>query len=96
MVWSLVESSGHFDKSWLIHLQVQGPFDPEDEGTTTVLNVQPIYPPTGHCITEDLSLQQQHSENLKSQISILCSTGYVSTPVFTINIALSANPSKYS
>jgi hypothetical protein len=92
MVWSLVSSSRHFEGSWLIHLQVQGPFNPKGEGTTMVLNVWIIHPPTEHHITEDVRFQQHHSENFKSRISILPSCGYVSTPVFTSNVILSANP----
>ena len=91
-VWSLVSSSRHFEGSWLIHLQGQGPFDFKAEGTTMVLNVWLIHPPTEHHITKDLRFQQNLAENLKYKISILFSCGYVSTPVFTSNVTLSANP----
>jgi len=40
------------------------------------------------------NIHQQHSQNLKSRISILHFSGYVSTHVSTTNITLSANPSK--
>ena len=90
-VWSLVSSSRHFEGS-LIHLQGQWPFDLKAEGTIIVLNVWIIRPPTEHHITKDFRFQQHLAEYLKSKISILFSCGYVSTPVFTSNVTLSANP----
>ena len=92
--WSLLSSSGHFESSLLIHLQSQGPFDSKGEGSIMVLNVQIIHPTKEHHITEDLRFQH-HSDSLKSWISILISCGYVSTPIFTSNFTLSANPLEY-
>jgi hypothetical protein len=76
-LWSLVSSSQRFDRSWLLHLQGQWPFDPEGEGATTGLIVRTADPPTQRRITEDLNFRQQRSENLKSRIVLLCSSGYI-------------------
>ena len=54
MVWRLVSSSGHFIGTWLITFRVKGPFDPEGEDATMLLNVWTIHPLTERHITVDL------------------------------------------